>query len=79
MIEIYEGEKNTQEGGVELCMTENSLFTSDYEISYFEPRSESDTRVNIRSEKFTSFFFNYVLEPKVSRSDSDLSKRLNLN
>lgn len=44
-----------------------------------EPRSESDARVSINNENFTSFFFNSVLEPKVSSSDSDTSKRLNQN
>lgn len=63
--------------GVELCMTKNSLFTFDSRTSDSKPRSTFDTRVNIRSEKFTSFFFNSVSKPKFSRLDSDTSKRMN--
>lgn len=41
-------------------MTKNTLFTSDSRTLDSEPHSEFDTRVSIRSEKFTSFFFNSI-------------------
>lgn len=58
-------------------MTKKCIFTSGSGTSDSTPRSESDTIVNIKSEKFTSFFFNSVSELNVSSLDSDMSKRLN--